>query len=73
MIILAAVKNRYKFKNPASASLYTSRKMMVMRESDDTFLGAHTTKVRLSSSSGSHGGGGGGGGHHSGGGGGRHR
>ena len=70
-IISSSVKKRYKFKNPASASEYTAKNMMIMRDSQDIFLGAHTSKVRIQSSSG--GGGGGGGGHHGGGGGGRHR
>lgn len=71
-IVSATIKKRYQFKNTISASEYTSKNMMIMRDSQDIFLGAHTTKVRMSSSSGgSHGGGGGG--HHGGGGGGRHR
>ena len=73
LIVSVAVKSRYKFKNPASASLYTSSNMMLMRDSQDVFLGAHTTRVKLQSSSGGGGHSGGGGGGHSGGGGGRHR
>ena len=69
------IRNKYKFKAPASASMYTSRNNMIMRDSQDVYLGSHMTKVRIQSSSGGGGGGfhGGGGGHFGGGGGGHHR
>ncbi len=74
VIISINVKNRYKFKSSTSASVYTTRKKLHMREQSDVFLGTNVTKVRIQSSSGSHGGGGHiGGGHVGGGGGGRHR
>ena len=72
--ISAAIKSRYKFRSPASASMYTSRNKMIMRDSQDEYLGSHLSKVRIQSSSGGHGGfHGGGGGHFGGGGGGHHR
>lgn len=72
IVICEVVKKRYKFRTPASASLYTSRRNMIMRDSQDVFIGSHVSKVRIQSSSGGHGGGHGGG-HHGGGGGGHHR
>ena len=73
MVIGAAIKKHYKFKISEPASVYTSKEKMLMRASDDIFIGKHVSKVRIqSSSSGGHGGGGGGF-HSGGGGGGRHR
>lgn len=71
-IASTVVKKRYKFKSSTSASVYTSREKIFMRNSQDIFIGSHVSKVRIQSSS-SHGGHGGGGGHVGGGGGGSHR
>ena len=71
--ISATIKSRYKFRSAASASLYTSRNNMIMRDSQDEYLGSHMTRVRIQSSSGGGGFHGGGGGHFGGGGGGHHR
>ena len=76
MIVITSIRKRYKFKESVSASVYTSKQKMHMREKTDDFIGRNVIKTKIQSSSGSHGGGGGGshgGGHVGGGGGGRHR
>lgn len=72
-ITRAGIKKHYKFKTSTSASVYTSKNKMFMRDSQDIFIGKTVTKVNISSSSGGGHGGGGGGGHVGGGGGGSHR
>lgn len=70
-----SVKSHYKFKVSCNPSVYVSREESHFTRQDDTFLRAHTSKIKIETSSGGgHGGGhsgghGGGGGSHGGGGG----
>ena len=68
LIVSLSVKAKYKFKTSTSASVYTSREKMVMRQAEDTFIGTHTVRVKIESSSGGGGGGHAGGGFSGGGG-----
>ncbi len=69
----ASIRKKYKFRESASAAVYTSKNRCRITNQQDIFLREHTTKTKIESSSGGHGGGHShhGGGSH--GGGGRHR
>lgn len=72
--ISLGVKKHYKFKSSTSASVYTSKNKIYMRETQDIFIGKSVSKVRIESrSGGGHGGGGFGGGFGGGGSSGSHR
>ena len=57
MIVITSIRKRYKFKESVSASVYTSKQKMHMREKTDDFIGRNVIKTKIQSSSGSHGGG----------------